>query len=304
MDMSLFPIPFSRILTGFTTCPTANIPNVHPVDLLDKPLGVHKATSKTPHHLVVPPIPVPGGSELSPAWEACFSNGSINPGNKTAPPGGFGFYLHGPLPFAKALKELGDEEEVIFSYDVLFDEGFEWVKGGKLPGIYGGAGDSAYGCTGGRQEDRCRCFDLRLMWRENAVGELYAYLPHHDKNTERLMAVPPKSIRHPDYGFSVGRGALKFESGRWMRIAERVKVNDVGKEDGEIEVFVDGRSVMHANGLVIRTEEGADGRVQGLHMQTFFGGHSPDWASPKDQRAWFANISGAILKRQVRHNEL
>jgi len=26
-----------------------------------------------------------------------------------------------------------------------------------------------------------------------------------------------------------------------------------------------------------------------------FAGSSDDWASPKDQRAWFADISGAIL---------
>ena len=91
---------------------------------------------------------------------------------------------------------------------------------------------------------------------------------------------------------------------------------------GEIEVYIDGQSVVHATGLILRTNEGPDGRVQGLHMQTFFGGmsarsipccirtetrrtgHTPDWASPKDQRAWFANISGAILKPAHEHDEL
>lgn len=33
-------------------------------------------------------------------------------------------------------------------------------------------------------------------------------------------------------------------------------------------------------------------------------GHSQEWASPKDQRAWFANISGAILEPHPRHDEL
>ena len=37
-------------------------------------------------------------------------------------------------------------------------------------------------------------------------------------------------------------------------------------------MFIDGKSVVHATGLVLRTEEGPDGRVQGLHFQTFFGG--------------------------------
>ena len=105
------------------------------------------------------------------------------------------------------------------------------------------------------------------------------------------MAVPPKSIKHPDYGFSAGRGAFKFVAGKWMRVTQRVKVNGLGKEDGErrplmvpkctldalwelgeVEVFIDGKSVIFATGLVIRTEERPDGRVQGLHLQTFFGG--------------------------------
>jgi hypothetical protein len=50
-----------------------------------------------------------------------------------------------------------------------------------------------------------------------------------------------------------------------------------------------------------------------MHFQTFFGGmllimqtvsslinllagHGEDWASPKDQRAWFADITGVIVR--------
>ncbi len=139
-------------------------------------------TSSTTHKLTVPPVPVPGGDTTTQAWEAVFPKGSINPGNKTNPHGGFGFYLRGPAQFAEALKGLEGHAEVVFAYSVLFEEGFEFVKGGKLPGICkssftfgvkgiltvrgdGGTGDFAYGCTGGKQTDRCKCFNLRLMWR-------------------------------------------------------------------------------------------------------------------------------------------
>ncbi|KAM5545157.1 hypothetical protein V8D89_001268 [Ganoderma adspersum] len=293
-----------RILTGFTTYPSSDVPTLALVGLDDKELGVHRVTSSTTHDLAIPPVPVPGGDATTQAWEAIFPKGSINPGNKTSPHGGFGFYLRGPTDFAEALKRLDGHAEVVFVYSVLFEEGFEFMKGGKLPGIYGGAGDSAYGCTGGRQNDRCRCFNLRLMWREEGAGELYTYLPQTDRNTERLLLVPPKSIQHADYGFSVGRGAFTFTPGQWTRVTQRVKMNALGKEDGEIEVYIDGQSVLHATGLVLRTNEGPDGHVQGLHMQTFFGGHTPDWVSPKDQRAWFANISGAILQPAHKHDEL
>ncbi|KAI0753561.1 hypothetical protein C8Q80DRAFT_1152879 [Daedaleopsis nitida] len=307
MADSLFSLPSLRIINGFTTCLAQDLPSsVKHAKLSDDELGVHRVTSSTTHTLVTPPLPVPGGNASTLAWEAVFPAASINPGNKSAPHGGFGFYLRGPAAFSDALKRLSDEDdaEVVFSYDVLFEQGFEWVKGGKLPGIYGGAGDSAYGCTGGRQTDRCKCFNLRLMWREKGAGELYAYLPHSARNTERLLAIPPRSIQHPDYGFSVARGAWKFEPGKWTRVTQRVRVNTLGKENGLVEVYIDGKSVLLATGLVLRTEKGPDGRVQGLHLQTFFGGHSPEWASPKGQRAWFANISGAIVESRHGHDEL
>jgi hypothetical protein len=78
---------------------------------------------------------------------------------------------------------------------------------------------------------------------------------------------------------------------------------------------VDGKSVISVSGLVFRDKDGADARIKGMHFQTFFGGtvtptlsscltsisnavlagHTPDWASPKDQKAWFADISAAII---------
>ena len=38
--------------------------------------------------------------------------------------------------------------------------------------IVGGAGNAAYHCTGGRQTDRDKCFNLRLMWRQVAVPKI------------------------------------------------------------------------------------------------------------------------------------
>jgi len=30
----------------------------------------------------------------------------------------------------------------------------------------------------------------------------------------------------------------------------------------------------------------------------FFGGKGAEWASPKDQRAWFADVFGAVITRK------
>ena len=75
------------------------------------------------------------------------------------------------------------------------------------------------------------CF-IFCVSREDGIGELYTYLPQTERNTDQLLLIPPKSIQHPDYGFSVGRGAFTFTPGRWTRVTQRVKMNALGKEDG------------------------------------------------------------------------
>jgi len=289
-------IPLPHFSSGFTTCSALQLNNLHHFALNDKELGVHKVTSRTTHELVSPPSPAHPTSLDFPlpteAWEAYYPKGSINP---SAPiPGGFGFYVSGSAEFSKRLKE--GATHAVFSYRMMLDPGWEWVKGGKLPGIYGGVGDLAYGCTGGRKEQRCKCFDLRPMWRSKSSGELYAYLPLTSNNASRLLAVPPISKENADYGFSVGRDAFKFDVavGQWVSLAFRVKLNTVGSEDGEIQLWVNGVSVISVKGLTLRESE--EGRIRGMHFQTFFGGHSDDWAAPKDLRSWFADVSGFIIE--------
>ena len=125
----LFPVPASHILSGFTTCPTITLPPITHVDLSDTALGVHKAAARFTHDVVAPPH---ADADHARAWEAVFAAGSIAPGNRDLPPGGFGLYMRGPRAFADALPAA---QEVLVGYEVLFEDGFEWQKGGKLPGI-------------------------------------------------------------------------------------------------------------------------------------------------------------------------
>ncbi|KAH7883456.1 polysaccharide lyase family 14 protein [Phlebopus sp. FC_14] len=290
-DPALFPIPDFKL--GFTTCVTAPaLPHLSTVPLNDSVLGIHKNTGTLKHDVVFPPPPIRPSPHPEPqqAWEARYPRGSCSP--KTEIPGGLGFYLAGPTDISKALE--GGAQEAVFSYRMMLDKEWEWVKGGKLPGMYGGVGQLAYRCSGGRQDDRCKCFNVRLMWRSNGLGEVYAYLPLNETNKKSLLAVPPRSTTNSDYGMSVGKGAWTFEPGVWTTIAERVKLNQVGQADGEVQLWINGVSVIHAKGLVLREDEAS--HIKGMHFQTFFGGHTPDWASPKDQRAWFADVSGVVIR--------
>lgn len=57
----------------------------------------------------------------------------------------------------------------ILTYGIFFPAGFNFVKGGKLPGLYGGKTS----CTGG--DPAVDCFSTRIMWRADGQGELYLY---------------------------------------------------------------------------------------------------------------------------------
>lgn len=151
------------------------------------------------------------------------------------------------------------------------------------------------------------------MWRGAGAGELYAYLPPF---TDPRFAANKKPCDsgaahcNPAYGTSFGRGSFSFAAGTRTTVAERVRLNDVGQANGELELFVGGRSVVRVDGLILRDSDA--GRIRGIQMQTFFGGASyqvplnrtnstagvtgsqPQWASPRDQNTYFSDFSLAI----------
>lgn len=86
-----------------------------------------------------------------------YPENSINPAQK--PQGGAEFYAN-PL-------NLEDAWNISLEYSVYFHPDFDFVKGGKLPGLYGGH----QGCSGG--DAATHCFSTRLMWRTGGLGELY-----------------------------------------------------------------------------------------------------------------------------------
>ena len=139
-------IPVQAFTSGFTTSTQICHEKIKFTFLDDAALGVHKIRSTTTHPVVVPPEPILvtdiSASSQTPtnvadgipnpvsAWEAFYPKGSINPSGTI--PGGFGFYLSGPQFFSN---DLENASEVLFSYRMMLQEGWEWVMGGKLPGI-------------------------------------------------------------------------------------------------------------------------------------------------------------------------
>ncbi|KAH9977425.1 hypothetical protein BJV74DRAFT_781262 [Russula compacta] len=259
-----------------------------------------------------------------------YPKDSVNPAG--SPQGGSQFYAS-PLDITKA-------RNVTLEYDVFFPSDFEWVKGGKLPGLYGGRTR----CSGG--DPALNCFSTRLMWRADGAGELYLYAPK-DRQTPSLCSAPPLSVCDGAYGLSISRGSFKFSRGAWTHLSQTVVLNTPGVQDGCFLLEVDGKSVINrtdvfyrdkpreldpvrtpsvpcdtADAMLVQQEppENEDDRrvdarpLSGtaretdapisrrtqtltgfiLTLSTFFGGHKKEFATPKDQFAWFKDFSLCI----------
>lgn len=268
----LFPISSSKIWTTSDASDDA-------LPLNDNTLGVTKLLTSLSHNYVKAP-----DGKFS--VQAHYPKGSYTYTHK--PQGGFSFYAKGPDNF-----NLENAKEATLSYSVYFEEDFDFNLGGKLPGFYGGNDDTvATSCSGGRRDDRC--FSTRFMFRQNGKGELYTYLPPDFSANKAVCNVAPESDCNDVYGASVGRGSFYFKAGTRTTIGQRVKLNDVGKENGELELFVEGKSIFTVKGLVYRNSD--SGKIRGIQMQTFFGGSDPKYASPKDQNTYFSDFSVAVTE--------
>lgn len=117
----LFP-SFHTYTAGFTTASGISVPGVSTVALSDSALNVIKVQSGLTHNVVT--------QAGKTAWEAVYPQGSWNPSN--TPLGGFGFYLGGSNAFKAAIA--AGAKQVTFGYSVMFQDGFEFNMGGKIPG--------------------------------------------------------------------------------------------------------------------------------------------------------------------------
>jgi hypothetical protein len=206
-------------------------------------------------------IVVDPAQQFSQILRVRYPSGSASPAvarDTGAPLGGLQFYADLGLP---------PQESLRLSYNLRFSQDFDFVKGGKLPGLFGGAGAS-----GGNIPDGTNGFSTRFMWRSQGKGEVYAYLPTSQ-----------------EYGTSIGRGKWRFTPGVWQRLEQQVDLNQVGKKNGRIRVWLDSKLVLDKGNLTFRTTESL--KIEGIFFSTFFGGSDRSWATPKDVDIDFANFA-------------
>ncbi|KAI9105334.1 hypothetical protein DFS34DRAFT_575047 [Phlyctochytrium arcticum] len=223
-------------------------------------------------------VPNPtGGKPLQSVMSVTYPAGSRNPKGKIV--GGCGFYAT-PI-------DISDSRSVTLSFNILFPEKFNFVKGGKLPGLYGGR----TGCSGGNKA--LDCFSTRFMFRTKGLGEIYLYVDRSAQDSS-FCKVKPVTLCNPQYGASMGRGAYHFTPGEWMSLAQTITLNTFGKggkpnQDGKVVVYANGKKVIEFTKAVFTTDPKIG--FTGIDFETFFGGSDNSWVTPTTQTVYFKDFS-------------
>lgn len=172
-------------------------------------------------------------------------------------------------------------ETIEFGYDVYFPDSFEWVKGGKLPGVCLGTTPNECATGGKWKRDEG---SVRFMWRskDNKSAYIigYVYLPvegDYKKSFDRQGA-EYKRVTDPGNrtGHDLWHGQLPIRKG-WNSLRMKIVMNTPKKANGTIEVTVNGKT-KRVSDVLFRDNDKV--KISNVNFVSFFGGGSNDWNSP------------------------
>lgn len=207
-----------------------------------------------------------------------YPAGSAN--YQSAPPVG-GAQFYGALLNTKA--------PITLSFNVLFPPIFPFsspTRGstlGKLPGLYGGIGNTGTNIPSGYDG-----WTTRFMWGDWASSTNLKYIGAGQLLQFTLGSnLEPFGTRN---GTFLGCGNWIFvPDGKWHNLQQTIHLNDVGKANGRIDVCYDGIPVMTEKNISFRNT--AQLQTNGILFQTFFGGTGKDYSTPIDTYTDFSDFA-------------
>lgn len=180
------------------------------------------------------------------------------------------------VQFSLPLNDL-QADELWSSYEVFFEEGFDFRKGGKLPGFCGG---KCY--TGGDKPKSADGWSNRVMWKKDGFLTQYVY---HFKQAH-------KYADNFVWNLNGTKERKKVETGKWHRIVTHVKLNRVeGSEvsdDAVLQTWMDGEQVIDVDTLRLRNA--SEQKIDRFYFSTFHGGGDPSYAPRWDSFIRFRNL--------------
>ena len=166
---------------------------------------------------------------------------------------------------ARVVLSEGSHDTLWLQYRILFEPDFQFVKGGKLPGLCGSQCN-----TGGHIPKGDDGWSARNMWR--AEGKVVQYLYYAGQPGTYGVDV--------SYDYNKNKPALEFLREVWHTITEQVLLNTPGKANGRVRSWYDGQLAADSSGYMFRTQDSM--HINQFYLSTFFGGNDASWAPTAD----------------------
>jgi hypothetical protein len=177
--------------------------------------------------------------------------------------------FYGPITGAQWKFPFTPTDECFFSYKVKFERDFDFVKGGKLPGLAGGIGN-----CGGNVPNGFDGWSARMMFWEKGKLSFYVYFPDQSSIWgERLYLKD-----------STG-DTIRIEPGKWHVITQHIRMNTPGKADGVLPEWFDGKEAFFTDSILFRKDEKL--KIDQIFYSVFLGGDDLSWTSQKDEYICF-----------------
>ncbi len=176
---------------------------------------------------------------------------------------------YGPIVGAQWKIPLAPKDEYFFSYKVKFEHGFDFVRGGKLPGLAGGTANS-----GGHIPNGYDGWSARMMFWDEGKLSFYLYYPKQTSKWGEKLYLRTSPI-----------DTLRLIPGQWHQITQHIRMNDIGKKNGIIEALVDGKQAFFADTILFRKDDKL--AIDQVFYSVFMGGDDLSWASSKDEYIYF-----------------
>ncbi|KAJ3010861.1 UNVERIFIED_CONTAM: hypothetical protein HDU68_001929 [Siphonaria sp. JEL0065] len=178
------------------------------------------------------------------------------------------------------------------SYDVWFPKGFNFVKEGKLPGLWGkqDAYHGYFDCGNGYDVvhgSHGPCWSVRGLWRsptstkgKTGLGAAYVYAPRRNIwcTTKTTDMEHGTYCALPSDGDIVGRN-FQYSTGTWNKI---LIVVDVRQKI--LQLSLNGKLMISYNGVNYGS---STIKFAGIKWETFFGGGSQSFKNPYPQVTYF-----------------
>ena len=151
------------------------------------------------------------------------------------------------------------KNQITFEYNVLFENGFEWSKGGKLPGLRGG--NKIISTTGCVRPQPINAWSFRLMW--GPMGTITMYTYDQKRNEQNIPC-----------GISNYSKVPVLSIGKWINIKIYMKVNNQ-QNKGVAKLVINNKLISYRSNI---TWCPLNTTIDHIYFSTFYGGDDISWA--------------------------